>query len=442
MYKRIRSNDFLNEIQLAIFSAATMFAAVVLITGNVSAQENWPQWRGPKLDNVSKSKGLPDVLDESTQAWKIDMPGPAGATPVVWGKKIFVTSVDGSGLALLCVTTDGELKWKKPLAGKNQNVRMDRGNSASPSPVTDGTHVWVLSIGTLQCFDFDGELIWIKDLEEEYGEFDIQFGMTSTPILDDGRLYLQLIHGPMRKRGTSEGWVIALDAKDGKEIWKHKRETDAIAENKHAYTSPTLYKDGSNSYLLTHGGDFLIAHSLKDGSEIWRCGGFNPKDSYNNYLRLVASPVCAKGLIVVPSAKNGPIYGLKPDLQGDVTEQEDAKIWEVKKGTPDVATPLIHDDVVYLARENGVVIGLDAKTGEQLYQERILTDKHRSSPVVADGKIFLLGRKGRALVLKPGRELEVISKNELREEITASPAIADGQVFVRSYKSLSAFKKK
>lgn len=435
------------KLQFRLNRLAVLFVAILLGANlyctNVTAQENWPQWRGPNLDNVSKAKGLPSILDESTLAWKIEMPGPAGASPIVWGKNIFVTSVDGDGLALLCITTDGKIKWKKPLIGDNKNVRMDRGNSASPSPLTDGKHVWVLSIGTLQCFDFDGELVWKKDLESEYGDFKIQFGMTSTPILDDGRLYVQLIHGSMRERGSSTGWIVALDAKDGKEIWKFKRETDATAENKHAYTSPTLYKGSGKSCLLTHGGDFVIGHSLKDGTEIWRCGGFNPKgEGYNRFLRLVSSPVCSKDLIVVPTAKNGPVYGLKPDLEGDVTEDSDAKIWKVKKGTPDVATPLIHDGVVYLARENGVVIGLDAKNGEQLFQERVLSDKHRSSPVVADDKIYLLGRKGKAIVLKPGREFEIVSESELKEEITASPAIAGGQVFVRSYKSLFAFEKK
>lgn len=428
--------------RLTFFVALALFVASPCLTPTLSAQENWPQWRGPNLDNVSKSKGLPSVLDESTLAWKVEMPGPAGASPVAWGKNIFVTSADGDDLVLLCVTTDGKTKWKKPLAGNNKKIR-DRANSASPSPLTDGKHVWVLSIGTLQCFDLEGELVWQKDLEEEYGKFDIQFGMSSTPVLHDGRLYLQLIHGPMRKKGTSTGWVVALNAKDGKEVWMHKRETDAIAENKHSYASPTVFKGSTNSYLITHGGDFVIGHSLKDGSEVWRCGGFNPKgSSYNMYLRMVASPVCTKDMIVVPSAKNGPVFALNPDLEGDVTENEKAKVWGIEKGTPDVATPLVHDGIVYLARENGVVIGLDAKNGKQLFEERVLAGKHRSSPVAGDGKIYLLGRKGKALVLKPGREFEIVSENSLQEEITASPAIVGDLVIVRSYKSLFAFKKK
>ena len=406
-----------------------------------AAQDNWPQWRGAKLDNVSAATNLPAKLDESTQAWKLKMPGPAGASPVVWGDNIYATSVDGSGLSLMCISSDGKEVWKKPLAGKNKNSR-DRGNSASPSPMTDGKHVWVMSIGTLQCFDTKGELVWKKDLEEEYGKFEIQFGMTSTPILHDGRVYVQLIHGKMRERGTtSVGWIVALDAKDGKEIWKHKRKTEATAENKHAYSSPVVFDNDGQSFLITHGGDYAIGHSLKDGSEIWRCGGLNPKDSYNPYLRLVSSPVCAGDLIVIPSAKNGPVLGLKPDLKGNVTEQADARVWTLKKGTPDVATPVVHDGLVYLSRENGVFSCVDAKTGKKLYSKRIVSDKHRSSPVVADGKIYLLGRKGKAIVVKPGRELEIVSTSELSEEITASPAVAGGTVYVRTYDSLIAFRK-
>ena len=416
---------------------------LIIFTLPGQAQDNWPQWRGNKFDSVSPAGNLPDKLDKSTMIWQLKMPGPAGASPIVWGDKIFFTSVDQGDLALLSVSREGKSIWKKTLEGKNQRVRMDRGNSASPSPVTDGKHVWVLSIGTIQCFTMDGEFVWKKDLQKEYGKFDIQFGMTSTPLLDNGRLYFQLIHGSMRNRETSVGWIVALDAKDGKEIWKFKRETEATFENKHAYTSPTLFRNGDTEFLITHGGDYGIGHSLKDGSELWRCGGLNAKDSYNRFLRFVSSPVCTDDLIVLPSAKNGPVVGLHPNkLKGDVTGAKEARAWTMRKGTPDVATPVIHDGLVYLARENGVFICVDAKTGEQQYQERVVGDKHRSTPVVADGKIYLLGRGGRAVVLKPGREFKVLSKSELEEEITASPAITQGRVYVRSFDSLMAFGKK
>ncbi len=413
-----------------------------MLSSGLSANDNWPQWRGEKLDSVSGESGLPGELDkEKNLLWRTELPGPAGASPVVWGDKVFVSTIADDKLELHCISTSGKPLWKKRLDGVNRNSR-DGGNSASPSPCTDGEHVWcMMGDGMLYCFTMDGNQVWKNNLQAMYGEFIIQFGMTSTPILDNGRLYLQLIHGSMRERDkTSEGWVLAFDAKSGKEIWKHRRKTDGIIENKHSYASPTIYRDADVKYLLTHGGDYVIAHSLKDGSEIWRCGGLNPKGSgYNPTLRFVSSPTTVPGMIVVPTAKNGVVKSLKPGLKGDVTNQESSQHWVMKRGTPDVATPLIHDGLVYLARENGVLVCVDAKTGELVYQERILDDRHRSTPVYADGKIYLAGRKGNIVVVKAGREMEVISKCELGEQTTASPAIADGMVFIRTFDALYAF---
>ena len=120
------------------------------------------------------------------------------------------------------------------------------------------------------------------------------------------------------------------------EIWKHNRDSDATAECEQAYTSPILYRDAEREYLVVHGADYVTAHSLEDGSEIWRCGGFNPISSYNYSLRFVASPVATEGLIVVPSAKNGPVLGINPAAtQGDITDSE-WQLWKRQQGTPDV----------------------------------------------------------------------------------------------------------
>ena len=172
--------------------------------------DNWPQWRGANLDSVSHEKELPRSLSKDNLLWKLKMPGPGGASPIVWEDNIFVASVEGNDLVLLCITTDGKQKWKRKLEGRNRQIRMDNSNGASPSPVTDGDHVWVmLTPGIVHCFDFQGNLIWKKDMQNEYGEFQIQFGMTSTPLLDNGNLYFQFIHGNMRDREPSTGKIVA-----------------------------------------------------------------------------------------------------------------------------------------------------------------------------------------------------------------------------------------
>ena len=148
----------------------------------------------------------------------------------------------------------------------------------------------------------------------------------------------------------------------------------------------------ANTFVV-HGADYVTAHSLEDGSEIWRCGDLNPKSSYNYSLRFVASPVATEGLIVVPSAKNGPVVGIDPAAQGDVTNSKWQR-WKLQRGTPDVPSPLIHDGLIYLCRENGDLICLDAETGEQLYYEGTHRHRHRASPVYANGYIYLTSRDG------------------------------------------------
>jgi outer membrane protein assembly factor BamB len=163
--------------------------------------------------------------------------------------------------------------------------------------------------------------------------------------------------------------VIALDGETGEEIWYQKRLTDGLMENKHSYASPIIYRDSEHAFLVTHGADFVIGHSLEDGQELWRCGGINRKENYNPFLRFVASPSYADGLIVVPTAKRGPILALRPTLSGDVTEKSDAFCWRIPSGTPDVASPLIYDGLVYLADEKGVLSCVDAATGKIHYQD-------------------------------------------------------------------------
>ncbi len=421
---------------------------MVLLINCANAQEanNWPQWRGSTLDSVSQATNLPvNFEEEGSLLWRVELPGPAGASPIVWGDRVLLTSVDSESgeLLLLCYNMAGEQLWQRQLKGENQKVRMDSSNSASPSPSTDGKHVWAnTGVGFLECFDMDGNPVWSVDLQDRYGDFDIQFGMTSTPILHGGRLYLQLIHGSMRGPGTSVGYVVALNAETGEEIWMHTRKTDGTAENRHSYASPTIVHEGEDAYLVTHGGDYVMGHSLEDGSEIWRCGGFNPQgDGYNPYLRFVSSPIFSDGMLLVPTAKNRSIVALKPSLVGDVTQDDSARYWTLDRGTPDVACPVTDGRLVYLAGEKGVFTALDAVTGEVVYKKRLMADRHRSTPVVADGKLYITGRDGTIHVLSQGRNLEVLAQNELGEQTTASPAIVDGMIFIRTWEALYCFAK-
>lgn len=396
--------------------------------------DNWQQWRGTHNDGISQETNTPIQWSQTENVkWRLPLPGEAASTPVVWEDKIFLTSAEGdSVLVLMCISTEGEELWKQTLGHGNRRVRGGEANFAAPSPVTDGEHVWAfLGTGDLACYDFDGNQVWHTNIADRYGEFRLGFVMSSTPVLDKDQLYIQLIH--------SNAWlVLALDKMTGKEIWKHDRKSDATAECEHAYTSPILYRDAEREYLVVHGADYVTAHNLEDGSEIWRCGGLNPISSYNYSLRLVASPVATEGLIIVPSAKNGPVLGINPAAaSGDITDSE-WQIWKRQQGTPDVPSPLIHDGLVYLCRENGDLICLDAETGEQYYRQRTHRHRHRASPVYANGHIYLTARDGVITVVKAGREFEIVASNTMGEDIAASPAIANGTLYLRSYQALYA----
>lgn len=411
-----------------------LLGVFILVTNGFT--ENWHHWRGPNNDGISHETDVPIQWSQTENVkWRLPLPGEAASTPVVSEDKIFLTSAEGNALVLMCVSTEGEELWKQTVGHGNRSVRGGEGNSAAPSPVTDGEHVWAfLGTGDLACYDFDGNQVWHTNLAERYGSFNLYFVMSTTPLVDKDRLYIHLIH--------SNAWlVLALDKMTGKEIWKHKRESDATDECEHAYTSPILYRDAEREYLVVHGADYVTAHSLEDGNEIWRCGGLNPVMGYNPSLRFVASPVATEGLIVVPSAKNGPVLGIDPAAKGDITDSK-WQLWKLRQGTPDVPSPVIQDGLVYLCRERGDLICLDAETGEQLYRERTHRHRHRASPVYANGHIYLTSRDGIVNVVKTGRKFEIVASNSIEEAIAASPAISNGVLYLRSYQALYAIGKK
>jgi outer membrane protein assembly factor BamB len=411
---------------LCLCSAAVPAAAAPALA------ENWPQWRGPNLDGISKETGLPTEWSESKNVvWTLKLPGKGGSTPAVWGDRIFLTSADGDDLDLMCVSTEGKELWKQKLGEGDRAFMRGEGNNASPSPSTDGKHVYAFAgTGDLACFDFDGKEVWKFNVQDRYGKFGAMHGLHTSPLLDGDRLYLQLLHA-----GGAN--VIALDKTNG----KVERKSDGTGENKDSYASPMIWRKGKEAYLITHGNDYAIAHKLDDGSEIWRVGGLNPKDSYRRDLRFVASPVATPDLIVIPSAKDHGVVGLKPDAEGSVMPGSKHEAWRLKNSTPDVPSPLVHDGLVYLCRENGTLICLDAKSGEEKYSQKLHAAIYRASPVYADGNIYLTARDGFVTVVKAGPKYEKVAVNELRDDLAASPAISGGRIYLRGWKTLYAIGK-
>ena len=416
-----------------------IFLGSLIVLGSYAEAKEWPHWRGPGLNGISTESGLATEWDpEKNILWRRPLPGSAGATPIISGGRVFLTAA-AEGELLLCVyeATTGKPLWQRTVSTGDETFRGDEGNLASPSPVTDGERVVsVMGDGTVACYRVTGEPVWRLDLNERLGPLSIQFGYASTPVLHDGRLYVQWIHGEGEAE-THEARVACFDIKTGETLWNSPRLTGAHEECEHSYASPVLAGEGDETVLVTHGADYAIAYDLENGEEVWRVGGLNLEANYHPQLRFVASPVANEGLVVVPTAKKGAVVAVSTGGQGDLTGGSHQR-WHLEKGTPDVPSPIIHEGLVYLCGENGNLTCLEADTGEQVYRKRTIADRHRASPVLADGKIYLASRRGVVSVIRAGREFDLLAKNDLEEPISSSLAISDGVIYLRTFEALYA----
>jgi len=397
--------------------------------------DNWPQWRGPQLNGISRETNLPTTWNQTTNiTWKLALPSWSGATPIVWGDLIFLNVADGDALSLWAVDRNtAAVRWQRPLGGGNHKERKQ--NMSSPSPVTDGTRVWVMTgTGVLKAFDFAGKELWSRDVQKEYGRFGLNWGYASSPLLHDGALYVQVLHG---MKTDDPSYVMKIDAASGKTLWKVNRPTRAIMESPDSYTTPALLRHGNATEIVITGGDVVTGHDPASGRELWRMDGLNPQNNPN--YRIVASPVVHAGMIYAPTRER-PLLAIRAGGRGDITSTHRA--WASENG-PDVPTPVTDGTYFYIVRDNGVMWCLDAKTGVPLYgPQRLRPGTYSSSPVLADGKLYISNEDGLTSVVKAGPKFELLAENALDDYILSSPAVSDGQVFIRSAGHLWAIGKR
>jgi outer membrane protein assembly factor BamB len=413
---------------------AVCLLALLAVPGRA---DNWPQWRGPDNDGVSRETNLPAEWDATKNVvWKLRLPGKGSSTPAIWGDRLFLTSEDAKDLVLVCISTEGKELWKRKLGTSSGRMIMrDESSPATSSPSTDGTHVYAfVGPGDFACFDFDGKEVWRFNPQQRWGKFQLQFGMHATPVLYGDRLYQHLLH-------SGGYWVVAIDKATGKDVWKVERKSDARNECEHAYTSPFLWRNGKDAYLVCHGNDYTTAHRLDDGSEIWRLTDLNPpnpNERYHPTLRFVASPGVSADLIVVPTAKGQQVVAIRPDATGLVKAGSPFEQFRRPRDTPDVSSPLIHGGLVYLCRETGLLLCLDARSGKEQYSQSLHKARYRASPVYADGKVYCTARDGTVSVVQAGPTFKLLATNRLPDQIAASPAIANGRIYVRGFETLYA----
>jgi outer membrane protein assembly factor BamB len=399
---------------------STFFLPAALAIGG-----NWPSWRGPNDNGTSPEKNLPvNWGTEQNVSWKLPMPGVSGSSPIVWGENVFLHVADSGSLYLWCVNrANGSVKWKSKIADNDYNVR--KGNMSSPTPVTDGRTVWVMTgNGAVKAFDFAGKELWARDFWKDYGKFGLNHGYGSSPLLDNGAIYIQVLHG---MHTDDPSYVVKLDGKSGKTLWRIERPTDAIRESPDSYTTPVIVTSGGKRQLVITGGDYVTGHDLETGKELWRGAGLNPRKAPAN--RMVSSALVSGEFVVVPT-RVSPMQVFRAGGSGDVSKSH--LVWDTPNG-PDVPTPVTDGKLLYMINDRGIVYVFDLATGKEIYGgQRIPPAVYSSSPVLADGKIYISNEEGQTIVLKAGSTFEVLADNKLNDYHLGTLAISDGQIFIRT----------
>ena len=390
--------------------------ALVLLVPLTALADNWPGWRGPTADGISREKALPVHWSVKSVRWKVPVRGAGVSCPVVWGDRVFLTASEGrrnDHLHVYCHhRADGRLLWHTRLFGSSPTDLYAPGGMAVSTPATDGKRLYALfGTGDLACLDMDGKPVWIRCLAEEYGPFRNRWGMGTSPILVGDLLVVQVDH-------FSRSYLLGLDAKTGANRWKTERD---VTVN---WTSPLPVVTKRGVQLVTAGTYKAGGYDARTGSELWTITGLAQQ--------CIASPV-ALGNRVFLASQEGALAVRLDGRTGDVTESN--VLWKNRRGKPFIPSPLAYEGHVYIAGDRGIVTCLDAKTGKQVWKER-LGEQYHASPVAGDGKIYFTSREGVIRVVQAGPQFRMLAQNDMGEVVIASPAISNGELFIRGQKHL------
>jgi len=440
----------ISRITIAVF----IFSLVTITIVNSSSAKvstNWPQWRGPDGQGVSAETGLPVEWSNTTNVkWKTPIAGRGHSSPIVWGKKIFLTSaLDGDAIAgrtpgvthkmsdgsdfvhpdavganlkhtfkVVCLDRDsGKILWERvAYEGPVYDSRHKKASFASSTPATDGKYVFAFfgSEG-LYAYDFSGKLLW-KQAMPKIGTASVGYGVS--PILYNNLVIM------LCDDSGGNSFIAAYDKKTGKEAWRVARKVDIT------WSSPVLVHTKDRTEIVTAAAEAIIAYDPATGKELWRHKGLESN--------AVPTPVVDNDLVVLTSGYPKKIaLAIKAGGSGDITGTSQVA-WTYNKGTAYVPSPILYGDYIYLMTDRGLLTCLDAKTGKVEYEGGRVPKPQifMASPVAYEGKILLTSEEGDTYMLKAGPKHEVIRTNSLGENVYASPAIADGKIFIRGEQNL------
>jgi outer membrane protein assembly factor BamB len=388
--------------------------ASIAIVSSAPATD-WPQFRGPNGAGVSDEKNLPVAFTETDGVrWKAKLPARGVSSPVVVGDKVFVTCSSGQRddklhVLAFSASTGGQL-WHRQFAATGITAGHPKTCMAAPTPVADATAVYALfATADVAALDHDGNLLWYRSLNGDYKTISNVVGMASSPVLYKDKLLV-----PMDNSGDS--FLAAIDVKTGANVWKAPRHKG------NNWVTPTVREiTSTEAEVLFQNQKEFVAHDADTGKVKWT----------QKWPGAVPMVTVADGLMLVPT---GGLAMVKP--AGEKMEE----VWKSAKLRTGYSSPLVYDGHVYAANPgSGVVTCVDAKTGKDVWTERVKGNKQTfsASPVAGDGKVYVLSEAGTLTVFKAGgKEAEVLGTSELKEEGLGTPAISGGAVFVRTDKHL------
>ena len=388
--------------------------------------ENWMRFRGPTGQGISSESKLPVTWSATKNIkWKASLPGNGWSSPIVFEDYVFLTASSDEGVScrVICVNRkDGSIAWNTEVHRQKPGPMRKQNSYATPTPVTDGKHVYsVFYDGTVTAVDFSGNIVW-KNNEVKF--FSLH-GLGASPILADGQVIMPF-DGSSREE-TQVGWkipwdkavVLSLDAESGSVRWKGQRGPSRVG-----HVTPILVNDGSQ--LISAGGDRVQGFDPTTGKRIWSI--------YSQGEGVTPSPVVGDGLIYTSSGFEAPtLRAIRLGGKGDVTKTHIA--WEQKRGVAALSSLLYVKPYLYSISRDNILHCIEASSGKIVWLER-LSGVHWASPVYADGRIYILSEEGVTIVLRPGAKYDEVAQNDIGDTCLASMAVSQGNFYIRSAQHL------
>ena len=359
---------------------------------------------------------------------------------------ISTANPDTDTLHALCYDRNtGKLLWEHQI-GKGHR-RDEKSDFASNSPATDGeVVVFFYGTGSIFAYDFKGNELWNRNIEKDFGRLAYGWTPSTSPLLFDGKLILQILQRNVPTRGNgepdrvNESYILALNPKTGEKLWRTLRPSQAVAESLEAFTSPVPYEFNGRKEILVAGGDDISGHDPANGKELWRWGTWNP--TRIGHWRLVPSPVAGDGVILACAPKRDPIYAVKAGGRGTLNDDDLAWVSNEERDiSSDVPTPAYYDgDFFVLSDVRNALSRVEPQSGKVKWS--IATPgriKFEASPLAADGKLYLMNFNSDVVVVdaESGKVLNEIAMGDEDEHYSRSSiAASDGQLFIRTNQTL------